>query len=69
MAIVANKADTGLGLDQPLHSYNRENAGDPNAALTPRFVGEIVLDVTNKKLWIARDLTADSWVTYTQGNT
>lgn len=66
MATVVNTGDVALGIDDPHHTYNRQNAGDPNASLTPEFTGEIVLDTTNKKLWIARDLTNDSWVTYSQ---
>jgi hypothetical protein len=48
--------------DYALGSYNRTNAGDPNAVLTPLFVGELVFDTTNKALWYAMRSDNASWV-------
>lgn len=63
MAIVANLADpTGPTLDRPYNTHNRINAGTPNAALVPAYVGEIVLDTTGNTRWIAKALTNTSWV-------
>lgn len=60
MAIVANKAGT-TPIDPPLCTHNRSNAGEPNGALTPAFVGEIVLDTTNNRRWKARTLLNSGW--------
>ena len=67
MAIVANLDGGKVSgadrfVDKPLTTYNRENAGTPNGSLTPEFVGEVVLDTTNARLWQAQDLSNNSWV-------
>lgn len=68
MAIVANIANAGApipnysaAVDRKYESYNRSNAGSPNAALTPEFKGELVWDTTNKVLWKAVGLTNADW--------
>lgn len=66
MAIVVNKAVVAP-LDNPYCSPNRVTAADPNGALTPAYAGEIVLDTTNKKLWVANSLVNTSWITYNVG--
>jgi hypothetical protein len=48
--------------DYAIGSYNRVIAGDPNATLTPLFVGEIVLDTLSKSLWYALRSDNASWV-------
>jgi hypothetical protein len=67
MAIVANKSDASFGTDKSWCSPNRSNAGDPNGALTPQFVGELVEDTTNKKVWEAMTALNTGWVTYNVG--
>lgn len=62
MAIVVNKALGGGPIDPPLCTHNRSNAGEPNGALTPAFVGEIVLDTTNNRRWQAKTLLNSGWV-------
>lgn len=64
MAIVSNLA-TGDPVDKSFCTWNRSNAGDPNGALTPQYVGEIVLDTTNKKLWKAESTLNSGWTTLT----
>lgn len=66
MATVANKARVE-SLDNPWCSQNRTNAGDPNGSLTPSYVGELVLDTTNKKMWQAQTSANTGWVTYNVG--
>ena len=61
MAIVADRAGVAT-LDKPLTSENRSNSGDPNGSLTPEFAGELVLDITNKKIWQAQTLLNTGWV-------
>lgn len=61
MAIVADKASPGRALDKSFCTYNRSNAGTPNAVLTPQYAGEIVWDTTNKVRWIAVALTNADW--------
>lgn len=48
-------------VDSPLTKFNRENAGNPNGALTPQFVGEIIFDTTNDLRWRAADATNSNW--------
>lgn len=62
MAIVANLARTGDIVDKSFNLYNRTNAGTPNAALTPQYVGELVLDTTTAVVWIAEGLGNNTWV-------
>ncbi len=62
MAIVANKADGGIGIvDKSYETYTRTNAGTPNATLTPAFAGEIVWDTTNKVRWVAVNKLNTGW--------
>lgn len=68
MAIVADLSGNGGQSgpqDKSFTYFNRANAGTPNAALTPQYVGEIVLDITNHNLWKAERLTNDSWIALT----
>jgi len=67
MAIVGNLAEgaSSPAKDKSFTSYNRTNAGSPNATLTPLFSGEIVLDTTNHSLWKAMGLTNNTWVALT----
>lgn len=74
MAIVANAAlagapnPGGTNTDKPYNSYNRTNAGEPNASLTPQYAGEIVLDTTNNCLWKALGVANTTWVALTSPN-
>ena len=61
MAIVADLSGNGP-TDRPYCTHNRSNAGNPNAALTPQYVGEIVLDTTNNDRWQAKTLLNSGWV-------
>ena len=65
MAIVANKGNVFEPLDGSYNSPNRSMAGTPVAALVPLYVGEIVLDTTNNKLWKAETMLNSGWVTLT----
>jgi hypothetical protein len=65
MAIVANLADPGGQVDKSYENYNRTNAGEPNASVTPEFAGEIILDTTNNVLWKALGVGNDTWVMLT----
>jgi hypothetical protein len=69
MAIVAdlsgNSGQSGAQ-DKSYCTQNRSNAGDPNGSLTPQYTGEIVLDTTNKKRWVARSLLNTGWVSVTE---
>lgn len=51
--------------DKSFSYFNRRSAGTPNAALTPQYVGEIVLDTTNHTLWKAEGLTNVDWIALT----
>lgn len=51
----------GPDRDYPLGSYNRINAGTPNAVLTPLFVGEIVYDTTNNEYYRATTIANTTW--------
>ena len=64
MAIVANLAGT-TPRDVPWTTWNRRNAGEPNATIVPQYAGEIILDTTNNVLWKAMGITNDSWVALT----
>lgn len=61
MAIVVNKAGHGV-VDKQLCTPSRNNAGTPIATLTPAFLGEIVMDTTNRVLWRAVGATNNNWV-------
>lgn len=62
MAIVANRAMQENGVvDKSYCTYNRTNAGTPNAVLTPEYAGEIVFDTTNKVRWKATTLANSGW--------
>lgn len=52
----------GPDRDYQLSEYNRTNAGDPNGVLTPLFVGELVLDTTNRALFYAMRSDNASWL-------
>lgn len=65
MAIVANKGNAFEPLDGSYNSPNRSMAGTPVATLVPLYVGEIVLDTTNNKLWKAETMLNSGWVTLT----
>lgn len=67
MAIVRNLALNGFpnpgsssDKDQDFCSFQRSNAGTPNAVLTPAFAGEIVWDSTNKVRWKATSLATNT---------
>lgn len=64
MAIVADLSGNSP-IDKSFVTFNRRNAGTPNAALTPLYVGEIVLDTTNHALWKAEALTNNDWIALT----
>jgi hypothetical protein len=66
MAIVANKGIVAP-LDVPWCTPNRTTAADPNGALTPQYVGELVEDTANKKVWQATTAANSGWVTYNVG--
>lgn len=51
--------------DKSYTTPNRSYAGEPNAALTPEYAGELVLDTTNNTIWKAIGVTNDSWVMLT----
>lgn len=61
MAIVADASGINP-TDKSFVTHNRTNAGEPNAALTPQYVGEIVLDTTNNRRWKAVGTTNASWI-------
>lgn len=61
MAVVADKSGNNP-TDRKYDTYSRVNAGSPNAALTPAFAGEIVLDTTTHVLWRAEGTDNASWV-------
>lgn len=62
MAIVKNRgADPDVSVDKNYCTHSRSNAGTPNAALTPAFVGEIIFDTTNKVRWKAIGATNAEW--------
>ena len=61
MAIVAD-ASWNNPTDKSFCTHNRTNAGDPNTALTPQYVGEKVLDTTNNVRWKAVGTTSSDWV-------
>ena len=67
MATVPDLAGSSIAVDYSYVKHNRENAGDPNAAVTPLFSGEIILDVTSKQLWQAQDASNNSWVPFAAG--
>lgn len=62
MAWVMNKAHPGDVLDKPYKHYNRTNAGDPQAAVTPQYAGERILDITNGVQYQSLGKTNDTWV-------
>lgn len=64
MAIVADLSGNSP-IDKSYSYFNRSNAGTPNAALTPQYVGEIVLDTTNHNLWKAETLLNTGWIALT----
>lgn len=64
MAIVTNKATSDVP-DKSFMTHSRTNAGTPNGALVPAFVGEIVWDTTGKFRWHAIGLTNADWVSTT----
>lgn len=65
MAIVANTGNPFEPTDKSYNSPNRTTGADPNGVLTPQFIGEIVLDTANKKLWKAEGAANNTWVTLT----
>jgi hypothetical protein len=67
MAIVADRSGISP-LDKSFVSHNRTNAGEPNAALTPQYAGEIVLDTTNNCYWKAMGVANNTWVALTPPN-
>lgn len=65
MAIVRDLSGNNDVLDRKYNSYNRTNAGEPNTALTPEYLGEIVLDTTNNALWKAMGPANNNWIMLT----
>jgi hypothetical protein len=70
MATVRNRDDGGIkgipsGVDRNYSEANRNNAGTPVGSVTPQYTGEIVLDTTNRVLWIATGPANTDWMTYT----
>jgi hypothetical protein len=61
MAIVTDRANPDNGTFPPLTTPNRSNAGTPNGAITPEFVGEIIFDTTNKVRWKATGAANTDW--------
>ena len=52
-------------LDRKLTAVNRANAGDPVGSLTPQYVGELVFDSTNERVFRGRTTagsTLNDWV-------
>ena len=47
--------------DYAIASQNRTNAGNPNAVVTPLFVGEIVYDTTNNEYYRATTSANTTW--------
>lgn len=63
MAIVRDKAtDPLVILDRNYTTQSRQNAGTPNAVLTPAFAGELIFDTTNKVRWKSIGPTNAEWV-------
>lgn len=69
MSTVANKAVPGSIVDPSFCTHGRVVTADPNGTTTPEFAGEIVLDTTGKKRWIAKAMTNTSWVEYSDTHT
>ena len=64
MAIVSDlsgNANAGIA-DRAYITHTRTNAGTPLAAVTPNFVGEVILDTTNGKRYRAVTLLNSGWV-------
>lgn len=65
MAIVLNLSGNipagAPNTDNRLSSVNRVNAGSPQGSVTPQFVGEIIMDSTNRLVWQAFGSTNASW--------
>jgi hypothetical protein len=60
MATVADRSGN-TPLDKSYCSFNRTNAGTPNAVLTPQYKGERVFDTTGKVAYVAIGLTNADW--------
>lgn len=65
MAIVADKSGNNP-TDVSWRTRNRTNAGTPQAALTPQYIGERVFDTTNGVLYEAMGTSATSWAVVTR---
>lgn len=70
MATVINRDGGGIkgvpsGVDRHFARANRNNAGSPVGSVVPQYTGEIVLDTTNRVLWIATGTANTNWMTYT----
>ncbi len=68
MAIVVNLARPTDPVDVNYCTFNRSGAGEPNGGITPLYIDEMYLDVTNNILWKALSLSATSWVALTGAN-
>lgn len=65
MAIVANLGNPAWGIDKPLTTPNRSNAGPP---ATAQYAGEIVYDSTAKQNIIALGSPASpTWAVFQYG--
>ena len=58
---VSNLQGSRGGLDRPLSTPNRNNAGSPMSSLTPAYAGEIITDTVNNMNWIAAGTTNTDW--------
>ena len=65
MAIVPDLAREGMPTDPPLRGPNRKLSGAPILLSTvPQYSGEVVLNLANGELWIARGTTASDWTPF-----
>jgi len=66
MALVADLAGIawrdGRTVDKPLATVNRWVSGNPNAAQTPQYTGEIIVDTTTAQAWRAGNLLNTGWM-------
>lgn len=62
MAIVNNLALIGGPVDPRLCTPNRQNAGSPIGSVVPLYIGEIVQDTTNVRLFQSTGPTNNDWM-------
>ena len=65
MAIVRDKSGNDITDIGSYETHTRSNAGSPNGAVTPKFVGEVVYDSTNHLRYKAIGATSADWIALT----